>query len=75
MRLEQAAQRKREQISRIEGYIYEVQSRPPVRPGPLMYEIIGKRETKVASLSIKRDAIAQSLWDIEAKINEVRRQL
>lgn len=74
-RLEQAAQRKREALARVENHLNDLHMRPPIRPGPRAYEFIAQRESKISGLSMKRDSIRASLYDVERKISEVRSQL
>jgi Domain of Unknown Function (DUF349) len=74
-RLEQAAQRKREALARTESRIWDISNRPPIRPGPRQYEFIAQREAKLGELAMKRDSIARSVMEVEAKIAEVRQQL
>lgn len=74
-RLEASASRKREALWRVENHINDLRSRPPIKPGPRAYEFAMQRESKISSLSMKRDDIARSIHDIERKISEVRSQL
>jgi hypothetical protein len=65
----------REALSRVESHLYDLRSRPPIRPGPRAYEFQSQRDAKISGLEMKRNDIARSIHELEQKIWDVRQRL
>jgi hypothetical protein len=74
-RLENALSKARDAVSRIESHIYDLRSRPPIRPGPRAWEFQSQRDAKISGLEMKRNDIYRSIQELEGKISAVRQQL
>jgi hypothetical protein len=74
-RLQEAADRKRSAALYHEGRAAELQSRPPVGPGPSQWEFASQRNDKISEHRAKAASISRDVTDIEAKIRNAASRL